>query len=187
MNPKILSLLQTGSSPNISIALKLLEQENQGSPAQEFLALYHFLIFNTDDQVLHTAWDLQLEAIFSIKELRIVHQGLSELPESLGLMQQLGTLLLGSNNFEKIPTCIFQLNNLKTLHLNDNRIKSLPKEIGQLQQLETLDLSDNRLTRGLDSLSSLDQLKSCLLRGNDISRVEQEALQEALPNCCFLF
>lgn len=187
MHPKILSLLQTGSPSNISLALRLLEQQKRESPAQEFSSLYHFLIFNTEDQVLRTAWDLQLEAIFSIKELRMVHQGLSELPERLGLMQQLRGLLLGSNNFEEIPVCIFQLNKLRALHLNDNRLKSLPKEIKQLQQLETLDLSDNRLTSVQDSLSSLHLLKSCLLTGNDISRQEQDALQEQLPNCYFLF
>jgi hypothetical protein len=187
MHPKILHLLQSGTEANIDLALELLDNQEDPYDPMEFSALYHFLIFNTEDQILHTEWDLQLKSIFSIQELSMRHQGLSELPQKLGLMRQLRTLLLDCNNFEQFPEPIGQLIQLRRLDLNDNRITELPETISNLQALEQLDLSDNLLHQISNQLAPLTKLKTCKLMGNPIANAEKERLQEFLPDCYFFF
>lgn len=187
MHPKILPLLQSGTEANISLALELLDTEEDHSYKAEFLNLYQFLIFNSEAETLRTEWDLQLRTIFSTKELWIRHQALSALPSNFALMTQLEILGLDCNNFEDFPKEICQLKHLKRLDLNDNRISELSEEIKQLQNLEYMDLSDNKLKEVADVLGSLTKLQILKLEGNPIPLAEQERLQKQLNDCQIFF
>lgn len=61
-----------------------------------------------------------------------------------------------ANSLTQLPQDIGKLKNLNTLILNSNRLSSLPSSITQLTKLEYLDLS---LNKNLDILKELSKLK----------------------------
>ncbi len=61
-----------------------------------------------------------------------------------------------ANEISELPEKIGNLTNLRTLILNSNRLTTLPSDISKLTNLEVLDLSINK---DLDILQQLDKLK----------------------------
>jgi len=81
-----------------------------------------------------------------------------------------------SNNIFSIPEKIGSLTNLKTLILNTNQLRTLPKSIVKLKNLEVLDLSINKdlvIIQHLDKLKQLPKLK--VLKIVDVKMTKQEA------------
>ncbi len=102
---------------------------------------------------------------FTVENQRVTGLGFFErnlkfLPESIGNLQNLVTLLLDNNRLESLPKNIGNLQNLKSLILRQNNLKTLPKTILKLQKLEILMLSkDNQNTFPENVKSMLDKLK----------------------------
>ena len=64
----------------------------------------------------------------NLKYLYLSDCGIKELPDSLGCLTSLETLILAKNNFESIPGSIINLSKLRFLGINYcERIKVLPK------------------------------------------------------------
>ncbi len=61
-----------------------------------------------------------------------------------------------ANEISDLPENIGNLTNLQTLILNSNRLTTLPRNISKLTNLEVLDLSINK---DLDIIEQLDKLK----------------------------
>ena len=71
---------------------------------------------------------------------------LISLPDCIGQLTNLTTLICSNNQLTPLPDCIGQLINLTSLDLRFNHLTSLSDSIGQLINLESLDLGDNQLT-----------------------------------------
>lgn len=124
--------------------------------------------------------------------LNLAGLGLSELPESLGLLTHLERLDLSGNQLESLPDSLNRLTGLQRLNLSSNQLTSLPESlgllvdlqrlslpgnqlaslpesIGKLRDLQWLDLSGNRLTCVPDSLGQLTGMQSLNFSGNQLS------------------
>ena len=68
---------------------------------------------------------------------------LTALPESLGQLTALQTLLLSGNHISALPASLGQLTALERLNLSDNQISALPESLGRLNGLRELYLHNN--------------------------------------------
>ena len=84
----------------------------------------------------------------------------------LGLENSLVTLDLSRNEFSELPSTIGTLQQLCSLNVSRNFLKSLPVELAQLTQLTSIDVSSNDLRPNGLSLAALATLP--LLRGLDL-------------------
>uniref|UniRef100_A0A2P2I2I5 Leucine-rich repeat-containing protein 47-like n=2 Tax=Hirondellea gigas TaxID=1518452 RepID=A0A2P2I2I5_9CRUS len=102
--------------------------------------------------------------LFSLKELnllRINKSSLVSLPEALGNLTNLTSLVCQLNKLETFPVSVGLLTKLTLLDISSNSLKELPKELGDLQHLATLNVSCNKLTslpclKGCKALAQLD-------------------------------
>lgn len=60
---------------------------------------------------------------------------LTDVPESVGRLQQLQALILCDNLIENLPAGIARLTNLKSMLLHKNRLRHLPRDIITLKNL----------------------------------------------------
>lgn len=83
--------------------------------------------------------------------------GLTRIPDAIGDMVQLKSLILSENRLQAIPESIGMLTNLKILYLFHNKITSLPESIGTMKELQWLGLRGNPISR-----KTIRELKSKL-------------------------
>jgi internalin A len=95
--------------------------------------------------------------------------GLTELPESIGILSRLRKLYLSNNNLSMLPRSLGNLVKLESLDLSKNQLTMLPESIGQLRQLRFLDLAFNQLTYLPKSLGNLIDLKQLHIQGNQLT------------------
>jgi Leucine-rich repeat (LRR) protein len=82
-----------------------------------------------------------------LKKVLIVNSGLAQIDSSFARMENIQTLILDKNKFEKFPKEIFELKTLKELSLRENLLKSLPEDIIRITGLEILDLTGNEIPK----------------------------------------
>lgn len=126
----------------------------------------------------------------SLKTISLSRNGLTRIPEELGILAGLTELNLSYNKISCIPKTIVHLQRLKVLNLDSNCIEEVPQEIGFLPNLTYLELSRNpvqylpieiaRLT-GLRKL----RLEECPLIGEEKYVFEDEKIYRATENKCF--
>lgn len=111
---------------------------------------------------------------------------LTELPESIGQLNQLQELDLGrdylkneseNNRLTTLPDSLGQLTQLTSLDLSNNQLTTLPDSLGQLTQLTELVLSHNQLTALPDSLGQLTQLINLHLNNNNLTTLPESSGQ----------
>lgn len=81
------------------------------------------------------------------EEIDISKTGISKLPDDIGNMVQLKSLILSENKLQSLPESIGHLSNLKTLYLFHNQLTSLPESLSNLKGLQWLGLSGNSISR----------------------------------------
>lgn len=72
---------------------------------------------------------------FRLQVLSLGGNYLTEVPESVGNLQQLQALTLCDNLIEILPASIARLSNLKSLLIHKNRLRHLPRDIITLRNL----------------------------------------------------
>ncbi|MBD3214208.1 MAG: hypothetical protein GF311_16480 [Candidatus Lokiarchaeota archaeon] len=102
------------------------------------------------------------------------------LPDSLGKLSSLETLLLSGNNIKTIPKSIENLESLKILDLSHNNLKVLPESIINLKSLKTLFLNGNNLSTLPESIGYLPSLKRLSLALNNL-----KILPDSFLSNCF--
>ena len=96
---------------------------------------------------------------------------LSDLPESIGNLEQLVQLYIDDNELQSLPDSIGNLSNLLYLIANFNNLESLPDSIGNLENLIWLDVGYNQIEYVPSSIGSLSNLIYLWLFDNQISYV----------------
>ena len=106
-----------------------------------------------------------------LQELRLPHNGLSELPPGLAQLKKLRLLHLGANRLKKLPEVIGKLSHLENLYLNDNQIDDLPPWFVQLSKLIFLSLSHNAFTEFPEITLAQKELLVVYLDNNQITQI----------------
>jgi len=121
------------------------------------------------DQAYHLAQSKIEQARRSkATELDFSQMGLTELPETLGQLTQLQSLVLSHNQLNELPEWLGKLTLLHTLNVGGNRLTTLPKWIYNLNRLHTLSLYANRLVEIPKEIQKLSTLKSLNLFNNNL-------------------
>ena len=124
------------------------------------------------------------EALGSLAELETLRmdngngcQGNPQLPESLGRLRKLRTLVLYGvqdpdvqrhESRQELPKTFSQLKNLEIVNLGRNHFRELPSFIRDLPKLKELDFSFNQLKDVPRWIASIKTLKSLDFFGNDL-------------------
>ncbi|NJL23682.1 MAG: leucine-rich repeat domain-containing protein [Leptolyngbyaceae cyanobacterium SM1_3_5] len=74
--------------------------------------------------------------LHNLEDLRLEHNGLTQLPPQLGELHSLKKLDLQDNRLRQLPPQIGRLQNLKRLVVQCNQLTQLPPEIGNLAKFE---------------------------------------------------
>merc|ERR1719184_158258 len=102
-----------------------------------------------EDRVVKDGIDENIFKLEKLNFLQISQAKLAVLPETLGCLSNLTSLVLKGNTLTDIPTSLNSLRKLKLLDLSMNKITFLPP-IPNLTDLTTLNLSLNMLFGVLD-------------------------------------
>ncbi|KAI9208068.1 uncharacterized protein BJ171DRAFT_490139 [Polychytrium aggregatum] len=112
-------------------------------------------------------------------ELALCSLGLTSLPESIGVMAAMQTIMLYGNRLRELPQSIGALRHLSALLVGCNQLESIPECIGHLAVLTTLDLSSNQLQALPDSIVRLRRLTNLIVSGNQLKRLPEQIGQLA--------
>ena len=104
-----------------------------------------------------------------ITDLHLNSLAIEALPDSIGQLPQLKTLLVYSNELQHLPANLQVFKNLTRLHVDSNRLKSL-KGIEKLRNLRHLYAHFNRLT-DVEHIGFLSHLRSLHLHKNYIQEL----------------
>lgn len=105
-----------------------------------------------------------LSKYLNLEFLNIGHNAISSLPENIGNLTKLDTLIMNNNNDNKkltrLPESFGKLKNLRYLDLVFMGIKTLPESLSNLKNLSYLDLSLNHITKLTENIGNLSNLES---------------------------
>ena len=107
---------------------------------------------------------------------------IDSLPDSIGNLKNLKTLVVNNTELSSLPYSIGNLKNLQTLDVSDNKLSSLPDSIGNLKHLQKLNLSDNELTSLPNSIGNLKHLKTLDVSDNELSSLPQSIMDLILSD-----
>jgi Leucine-rich repeat (LRR) protein len=100
-----------------------------------------------------------------LTKLKIYCENLEDLTEDFGKLTKLNLLEI-KGRLTGLPETIGNLTNLQTLILSDNCIKLLPETIGNLTNLKKLEVANNQLIKLPESIKNLTNLSQLSLRSN---------------------
>jgi len=104
-----------------------------------------------------------IQRLTTLQSLILCRNGLSSVPNVVGMLKALKVLDLAANNLSALPEGVTQLKELTTLNVSCNRLEVLPEGLSQCTKLSVINVSKNRLTgfpadfysEKLDRLSTL--------------------------------
>jgi len=97
---------------------------------------------------------------------------LRALPDSIGNLKKLETLIVSNNQLTALPISLEGLVNLRTLTISGNLLSSFPLQIVGLKHLEAIDLSKNKISEIPDGVEAL-QATEVNLNQNQLSRISE--------------
>lgn len=100
---------------------------------------------------------------------------LRSLPDTLGRLAGLKTLILSNNALEALPDCFASLPSLKVFEAAFNNLTSLPPSFSKLTNLETLLLAHNKLS-SCAPLAGCANLASLTLDANVLTSLDDAKL-----------
>jgi Leucine-rich repeat (LRR) protein len=102
-----------------------------------------------------------------LRELDLEHNfGLDSLPEAVGKLQNLETLVLTGNELRRLPKAIGQLARLKVLRLAGNALERVPRVLFGCTALRVLELQGNRLKVLPSEIGLLTKLEELWVNAN---------------------
>jgi internalin A len=109
--------------------------------------------------------------------LDLKNLGLIRVPESIGHLAQIKTLLLSGNRLTVLPDTLSKLNQLERFDADQNLLSVLPEWITAFAKLADLTLYENRLTSLPKSIGRLERLQILLLSFNQLTSLPQSVWQ----------
>ncbi|KAF1762540.1 hypothetical protein GCK72_010802 [Caenorhabditis remanei] len=113
----------------------------------------------------------EIGSLTSLTTLIARNNLLEHLPKGMQLLQNMEHLYLSGNRLEYVPPVILTMRKLKTLHLGGNYIDSCPSNISVLASLTVLYFGGNRLREIPASIGCLDQLENLGLCDNILETI----------------
>lgn len=150
------------------------------------------------------AFPESVKQLVNLRHLQLSNGRSSELPENLGLFQQIERLNLSYQHYtsnsnwaelaklrqlksldlsgslsklKTLPTEVFELKDLEFLYLGDNNLKKLPKAIVQFSKLKVLDLGHNSFNHFPKVLRDLPHLETLIINAQAIDSLPIELLE----------
>jgi hypothetical protein len=111
-------------------------------------------------------------------EVIINNQNLTEIPKGLLVLQNLESINIHSNSFNKFPKDIFNFPKLKNLTIGFNGIDSIPKRIIEMQNLETLAINGNNIKDLPNELLQLPKLEYIHIKENKFDSIKLKKIVE---------
>jgi Leucine-rich repeat (LRR) protein len=115
----------------------------------------------------------QIGSLKSLETLLILENKIKSIPESIGSLHSLKNLNLNWNLINTLPKSIGSLISLKILELRNNQLEAMPEEVGLLKSLEKLDLSKNQIQALIKAIGSLNSIKQIDLSHNNIQSIPE--------------
>jgi len=109
----------------------------------------------------------------ALDTLMISSNELTNLPSNFTDLSSLEVCWISHNNITELPETIGNLTNLKEFHIGYLSLSELPDSFGNLASLEWLGLGDNQLTSLPDSFGNLASLQSCFIWGNQLTALPE--------------
>jgi internalin A len=135
-------------------------------------------IIEKAQQYNQTVLDLSLSNIFEIPnqigvlnnlaELDLENNSISSIPPEIGNLKSLRKLVLSANYLSRLPSEITKLEKLESLHLRDNFQLELESFLFSLLSLKKLDLQSINLSDLPDAIGNLSHLEHLWLSNNHI-------------------
>jgi hypothetical protein len=122
--------------------------------------------------------------LFKLKHLNLIEISktiLRSIPNEIGMLSNLSTVLLHSNEIETVSSELGKLTSIIHLDLSNNRIKSLPVELQNLSELKMLNLSGN-LLQELFPLGKLSKVAVIDISRNKFQKLPDDLGSAGLEN-----
>jgi Leucine-rich repeat (LRR) protein len=130
---------------------------------QEILAQLQYPIVDTDG----------ITEDGHVTSISLIKKELTTLPESIGELTSLQTLVLNYNNLKTLPESFGNLSNLTRANLDHNRLVQLPESFGMLTNLFSLSLENNDLTSLCKSFGNLHALTRLYISHNKLVQLPE--------------
>ena len=79
----------------------------------------------------------------NLKELFLMRNGITELPENIGKLHNLNSLDVSYNPIQKLPSQMGQLSNLQTFDASFCLLHTIPTEMVKLQKITRIHFDEN--------------------------------------------
>jgi Leucine-rich repeat (LRR) protein len=122
-----------------------------------------------------------LRTLKGLKNLSIWGNPLRRLPDWIGELTSLESLLVNGCDLDALPDNLFALPRLRELDISENpRLTRLPERFGDLKALEYLKAYRCGLDSLPDSLGRLPRLKELFIAGNRLTAIPKSVRQARL-------
>ena len=126
----------------------------------------------------------------NLEELLTNENQLNSLPDTIGCLQKLHTLIADCNCLSHLPPSIVRCKQLRVLSLSENRLQQLPTDVGDLLNLQVLNVSGNCLAHLPGSLLNIRKLRALWLSENQckpmVALHTEWVQQRAILTCVLL-
>jgi Leucine-rich repeat (LRR) protein len=153
--------------------LQLLGNNLRNEDLTAICGLPHLTYLNLSGTLVNLLPE-ELGRLKLLKTLIVRGTGILRLPVGIGELMQLETLDLGDTMVVELPSQIVKLHNLRTLDLRNSSLCELPNEIGDLLLLETLDVGDTMVAELPSQIGKLQRLRALGISGTGIEKLPAE-------------
>jgi len=120
----------------------------------------------------------EIGTLTSLETLILSNNKITDLPIAFSKLINLKILDLGVNSLTFIPQVIYSLSTLTELHLEHNKITKIDPDISELVNLEVLNLFANQITVIPDQVCNLLKIRKLDFGINFINQYPQELLEK---------
>ena len=190
--PRLRTSAELRESPKSGCQYDIKGELNLTSELSEFPNSYYKVIFESNKINKVTIYPGAFAAHFStgklsslvgVKNIEVIRYGepLSEIPQNIGDLSELESLIIKRGNIESIPDSLFTISSLKHLDLSGNKINNLGEELSKLKNLEFLDVSQNQLNSFPDFVSKMKSLKKIVVYDNPLKDINEDLAFKTYP------
>ncbi|MHA1284247.1 MAG: leucine-rich repeat domain-containing protein [Promethearchaeota archaeon] len=114
-----------------------------------------------------------IKELNNLESLNLNENKFNKIPEIVAELTQLKELSISYNNIDSLPNFLFSLKNLEKLNISYNPLYELPEEIGNLKNLKALKIQNIKIKKLPPSLKNLKNLIELDLYINEIQELPE--------------